>query len=104
MGDHRTHLEIIADMLSVINGRAKKTHIMYQANLSYLLLQKYLTKIKEAYLCRFEQGDNCYVLTPRGEEFLGEYRKYVKMNNNVEKWIQDADDHKKALEEFLSTQ
>ena len=97
-------MEIIADMLAVINGRAKKTHIMYQANLSYVLLEKYLGEITGAYLCHFERDDSCYVLTPRGEEFLDKYRRYVRLNKHAAKWTQDADSHKRALEEFFAAE
>ena len=97
-------MEIIADMLAVIDGRAKKTHIMYQANLSYVLLEKYLKEIRRALLCRLVHGDNCYELTPRGEEFLGRSKEYVKVNKHLEKWAQDADGHRKALEAFFAAE
>jgi len=45
MGKYRDRLQIIADMLSVVRGGAKKTHIMYQANLSYTLLGRYLSEV-----------------------------------------------------------
>ena len=48
MGQYRKRLEIIADILSVVRGGAKKTRIMYQANLSYRLLALYLEFVKEA--------------------------------------------------------
>ena len=45
MGNYRGKLDIIADILRVVSGNAKKTQIMYQANLSYRVLQKYLAEI-----------------------------------------------------------
>ena len=46
MGKHRSRLEILANILDVVNGNdgsAKRTQIMYQANLSFQVLQKYQT-------------------------------------------------------------
>lgn len=48
---YRSRYEIIADMLNVVSGRAKKTKIMYQANLSYKLLQKYLAEDQTLQSC-----------------------------------------------------
>jgi predicted transcriptional regulator len=47
-------LDIIADILQVVSQNAKKTQIMYQANLSYRVLQRYLRNITEASLIDFE--------------------------------------------------
>jgi len=40
MGKYRDRLQIIADILSVVRDGAKKTHVMYQANLSFTLLKR----------------------------------------------------------------
>ena len=49
MRSYRERLDIVADMLQVVNeAGAKKTQIMYKANLSYNLLKKYLADIVEA--------------------------------------------------------
>lgn len=39
---YRHKLEIIRDMLSVALRKTRKTKIMYQTNLSYSLMEKYL--------------------------------------------------------------
>ena len=54
---YRRKLDIIADMLLVAGSGsgAKKTHIMYQANLSHRLLIKYLEEVVRAYLLSFER-------------------------------------------------
>lgn len=84
MGRHRSRLEILESILSVIkkNGSIKKTQIMYQAYLSYKLLIHYLNDIIEADLV-FEE-DNWYMLSHKGEKFLSqlnEFRKAVEQNN-----------------------
>ena len=103
MGNHRDRLDIIADILSVISERAKKTQIMYRANLSYGLLIKYLSEVGQSYLARFEHSENRYVLTPKGEEFLDRYREYLKRNRHVEKQIDEVNSRRKALEELCSS-
>jgi predicted transcriptional regulator len=42
MGQRRSNIEIIADMLRVGENGAGKTEIMYTANMSYSQIQKYL--------------------------------------------------------------
>ena len=42
VGQRRSNIEIIADMLRVGESGAGKTEIMYSANMSYSQIQKYL--------------------------------------------------------------
>jgi len=103
MSSYRSRLDIIADMLDVIseNGRAKKTHIMYRANLSYKLLTKYLNHVLVACLVRSERKERCYVLTSKGEEFLEIYRNYARHHKFVEKRLQEVNSRRKTLEDLL---
>ena len=98
MGNYRGRLDIIADILQVVSQNAKKTQIMYQANLSYKVLQRYLKKITAADLIDYEIEEQCYVLTSKGEDFLKAYRDYVKTTKSLEKWLKDTDSKKKILE------
>jgi predicted transcriptional regulator len=100
LGCYRRRLDIIADILLVASRGAKKTQIMYQANLSYRLLTKYLTEMRNACLISFERRERCYVLTSRGEEFLERYKDYSRHNKHVTKTINDVRVKKKALEEL----
>ncbi|MFB0567423.1 MAG: winged helix-turn-helix domain-containing protein, partial [Candidatus Bathyarchaeia archaeon] len=72
MGRYRDRLQIVADILAITSRGAKKTQIMYQANLSYKLLCKYLDEVMTAGLVNCENGDS-YVLAPKGKEFLSKY-------------------------------
>jgi predicted transcriptional regulator len=103
MGNYRSRLDIIADILHVASRRAKKTRIMYQANLSYKVLMVYLAEIVAASLIRFERKDKCYVLTPKGREFLEKYKEYSRRNKHVERQLNDITGKKKVLEELCST-
>jgi len=103
MSNYRNRLDIIADMLGVIseNERAKKTQIMYRANLSYKLLTKYLNHVLVACLVRSERKRRCYVLTSKGEEFLEIYRNYLRHHKFVEKKLQEVNFKRKTLEDLL---
>ena len=98
MGSYRGKLDIIADILRVAMGNPKKTQIMYQANLSYKVLQKYLAEIIEASLISFEDEKGCYILTAKGQEFLDAYKEYSKINRHVEKRLNDVCTSKRVLE------
>jgi len=102
MGDYRSKLDIIADMLRVANNGAKKTQIMYQANLSYILLAKYLKEVVKAGLIHFERAENRYVLTSKGKEFLERYKEYSRRNKHVARQFNDLHNKKKALIDLLS--
>lgn len=103
MGSYRSRLDIIADILHVVSQDAKKTQIMYQANLSYKVLTKYLTEVSEAALVTFEDEKRCYVLTAKGRGFLEAYREYSKDNRHIEKRLNDINSKKKNLEELCSS-
>jgi predicted transcriptional regulator len=98
LGSYRGRLDIIADILQIAKGKAKKTQIMYQANLSYKVLQRYLTEIVEASLINYELAEQNYVLTQKGREFLETYKDYFKANKLVEKRLDEICSKKKALE------
>ena len=104
MGNYRSRLDIIADILQVVSQNAKKTQIMYQANLSYKVLQRYLGDITSASLINFETEEQCYVLTQKGQDFLQAYKDYAKTNKSIEKHLNDVDNKKKSLEELCSNE
>ena len=102
MGSYRSRLDIIADILRVVSQNAKKTQIMYQANLSYKVLQRYLRNVTAASLVDFEDEEQCYVLTSKGHEFLEAYKEYERTNKSIEKRLNDVNSKKKCLEELCS--
>jgi len=84
---YRSMFDIIADMLNVVSGRTKKTKIMYGANLSYTLLQKYLDDMRQAGLVIYERKGRCYLITDKGREFLEAYKEYSRRAVFVEKHL-----------------
>jgi len=97
-------VDIIADILQVVRGSAKKTQIMYQANLSYRVLQRYLAEITGASLICFEDEKHCYILTDKGRAFLDAYEEYSKTNRHVEKRLNDVRTKKSVLEKLCSSE
>ena len=100
MGNYRDRLDIIADILQVVRQNAKKTHIMYKANLSYKVLQRYLAEITGAQLVSFENNTRLFLLTERGQNFLEAYEKYSKTNRNMEKQLNEIATKRKLLEDL----
>ena len=99
MSKYRDRLRIVADILLIVNDRAKKTRIMYQANLSYRLLCRYLGEVVDAGLAKPED-DDCYVLTAKGEEFLGRHEKYAKRCRSLEERANEVNNEKTILEKM----
>jgi len=73
---NRHRLEIVRDMLSIVSVKVRKTRIMYQANLSFPLTEKYLKSLVERGLVKCDV-DSCYFITERGKEFLQMYADYL---------------------------
>ena len=102
MGSYRDKLDIVADILAVASRKPKKTQIMYQANLSFRVLQKYLAAISGASLICFEDETQCYSLTSKGQEFLEAYTQYSKKNKYAEKIIGEVNSKKQILEKIFN--
>jgi predicted transcriptional regulator len=99
---YRNKLDIIADMLHVTSNGAKKTQIMYRANLNYGLLTKRLDEVRKACLISFERKGRCYILTSKGKQFLELYKQYAMSAKHVEKHINDVNVKKKMLEDMCA--
>ena len=102
MGSYRDKLDIVADILKVAIGNPRKTEIMYQANLSFRLLQKYLAEISNALLISFNDETKSYALTSKGEMFLEAYNQYSKSNKHAEKIIDEVNSKRAALEKLFT--
>jgi len=101
MGGYRDRLQIIADILLIASKGARKTQIMYQANLSYKLLCRYLSEVLDAGLVSFENG-NCYVLTAKGKQFLSRHEEYSKHCKAFEEQFNHVNAAKTWLEKMCS--
>ena len=100
MGKYRDKLQIIADILSVVRDGAKKTHVMYKANLSYMLLSRYLTEVLNSGLVSRDNED-CYRLTKRGQNFLDRFNEYSKRCDQLEQQLNHVNGEKTVLENII---
>lgn len=69
----RSDIEIIAEMLKVGENGAGKTEIMYNVNMSYSQIQKYLGYlISEGFIDTIKIGNPCvhYRVTEKGKKLL----------------------------------
>jgi predicted transcriptional regulator len=81
----RSQAQIYLDILTSVqrkNGKIKKTHIMYNANLTHDRLEKHLNILL---LNNFLEKSNVknetfYTITKKGYDFLMEIRKLKKMS------------------------
>jgi len=73
---HRSEEEIVANILIIAIDGARKTHIMYKANLSHFLTTKYLNALLEQSLIQYNQEAKKYQLTITGKRYLEEFSEY----------------------------
>ena len=93
---NRSSLEILRDMLSVATKRSRKTRILYDAHLNYLLLEKYLKILLENGLLK-TVDDSFYLVTWKGKNFLQEYEDHLERCSRIGEEIKDAHKEKLAL-------
>ena len=96
-------MDIIADILTVASRNAKRTQIMYQANLSYKVMRRYLDEVISASLLRFETEQQCYMLTAKGNEFLAAYKEYCRTHKHAEKCLGEIRTKRKVLEDLCES-
>lgn len=94
---NRSKLEIVRDMLSATSEKTKKTRMMYQANLSYCQLEKYLKNLLEGGLVECDD-DSFYLITWKGKEFLQMYTDYLERCRRIGEEIKGAHKDKLLLE------
>jgi len=67
----RSDLEISADVLRIAKEGAKKSHIVYKANLNFKLVKTYLSRLEETGL--ISKDDHLFRTTPKGVAYLNQY-------------------------------
>jgi len=75
---NRNKLDIVRDMLAVASTGTKKTRIMYQANLNFVQVEKYLNTLLDGGLLMRDNGGTIYLTTEKGKEFLKSYADYLE--------------------------
>jgi predicted transcriptional regulator len=74
MGSKRDRVEIMADILGLCSEPKTKTHVMYGTNLSWRMLQQYLSHMQSRGLLE-TYNDSKYVTSKRGREFLQRWKE-----------------------------
>ena len=74
---NRNRMEIVANLLTIAKSGALKTHLMYRANLSYLMVSEYLGFLTGAELVKERVDEDgavkLYQTTPKGLKYLEVY-------------------------------
>ena len=71
----RDRVEIMAEILCLCMEPRTKTHVMYGTNLSWKMLQHYLSELQNLKLLEVHDDSTRYVATPRGQEFLEKWKE-----------------------------
>jgi predicted transcriptional regulator len=96
MSRYRSRLEIIADILNAVGDGARKTRIMYIANLSYKLLGKYLKRTVGADLINI--NNDYYEVTEKGRVFLERFDDFSSRYSKLEKQLEEMSFEREVLE------
>jgi predicted transcriptional regulator len=86
VGQRRSNIEIIADMLRVGENGAGKTEIMYSANMSYHQIQKYLDYlVNQGFINKVNLGNTlvAYQVTESGLKLLKAIDTLMEMLGNT---------------------
>jgi predicted transcriptional regulator len=97
MNRNRRRLDVVRDMLSVMLVRVRKTRVMYQANLNYSMLERYLKDLLESGLVKCD-GDSYYLITRKGKLFLQKYNDYLERYRQTREKIDETERHRLMLE------
>ena len=97
MVKYRNNVEIVGDILAVARDGALKTQIMYRANLSFKLLEKYMSVVLNAGLV-MRNHDGRYLITEKGLLFLEKFRGYKRHVKGLRRQSKRVRDVKAALE------
>jgi len=93
---YRSRIQIAADILEIAKDGSRKTRIMYQGNLSFDLLQKYLDMLVNHGLLEVRGGsEKSYAATEKGKHFLED-------SYELQKYSEIASSKKRALESTLA--
>jgi predicted transcriptional regulator len=93
---YRRKFEIVADILEAAKNGAKKTRIMYFANLSYSLLEKYLSETLKIGFIRLK--NNAYEITEKGQLFLEMYGEFSSKYSKLQKEFENLKFEMEVLE------
>lgn len=95
LGKNRDRLSIVAAILEAANPGTSKTRIMFSANLSFSLLEKYLDITSRAGFLQIKESK--YNLTELGQEFLREYKLFHEHYDKAQKMLESLGSEREKL-------
>ncbi len=76
----RSNLEIIANILRLARKGAKKTRIVYGANLNFKMLGEYLADLESKGLVTCSRNNGGLVMTTeKGKELLRQFQEFLRL-------------------------
>jgi len=75
----RDRVEIMAEILGLCSEPRTKTHVMYGTNLSWKMLQYYLSELQSLELLEIHEESTRYVTTNRGREFVEKWKELQQL-------------------------
>lgn len=69
----RNGFDIIVDILSIAESGARKTSVVYGANLNFPMATKYISKLIENNM--LEKSGSYYFATHKGKRFMNRYKE-----------------------------
>ncbi len=76
----RSSLEIIANILRIARKGARKTRIVYGANLNFKMLGEYLVELESKGLVTCSQNNGGLVTTTeKGKEVLRQFQEFLRL-------------------------
>lgn len=97
---YRSKIEVVADVLSAALEGAKKTHIMYRGNLSFRLVNAYLSVATRAGLISFDDESGFYSATEKGKLFLDRFKRYKRLTRSLERQLGQVKSEIASLEQM----
>jgi len=86
--ERRNSLEIIAEILRLARKGARKTRIVYGANLNFKMLEEYLTRLESRGLVSSPRNNGGLITTTeKGREFL---RQFQELSRQLEESLSVA--------------
>jgi predicted transcriptional regulator len=75
----RDRIEIMADILSLCSKPQAKTQVMYGTNLSWKMLQHYLSQLQLLKLLETRKESTKYITSKRGKEFVQKWKELEEL-------------------------
>ncbi len=71
--------EISADILIVARDGARKSHLVYRANLNFEVIERYLRRLKRGGL--IANSGRIFQTTEKGVEFISQFKRFKEYAN-----------------------